>query len=79
MVTGKATGQVKPIKPPGTERSAPRPVNSLGNLFFLSRQIDGFLYETTTCNADQSFYKFPLIFWHRTTNQLDECQVRRRA
>jgi hypothetical protein len=33
----------------------------LGNLFKSSRQIGGFLYETTTCQADQSFSVFPLV------------------
>jgi hypothetical protein len=31
------------------------------NLFKSSRQIGGFLYQTTTCRADQSFYIFPLV------------------
>ena len=33
----------------------------LGNLFVLSRQFGGFLYRTTACSTDQSFYIFPLI------------------
>ncbi len=33
----------------------------LGNLFISSRQSGGFLYESTACQADQSFYIFALV------------------
>jgi hypothetical protein len=33
----------------------------LGNLFVLSKQSGGFLYETTACHANHIFYIFPLV------------------